>query len=88
MQNSTALPTLCVLSTQALIPHEDYDPRRAEKLSRRILEEGLLKNPPVVAAIPDSECYVVLDFRGQPGRSSRDAPERLHASAGSPCFGR
>jgi hypothetical protein len=61
MQNSTALPTLCVLSTQALIPHEDYDPRRAEKLSRRILEEGLLKNPPVVAAIPDSECYVVLD---------------------------
>jgi hypothetical protein len=61
MQNSTALPTLSVLPTKSLIPHEDCDPRRAERLSRRILEEGLLKNPPVVAAIPDSNCYVVLD---------------------------
>jgi hypothetical protein len=61
MQNSTALPTLRVLPTKSLIPHEDYDPRRAERLSRRILEEGLLKNPPVVASIPDSNCYVVLD---------------------------
>ena len=61
MQNSTALPSLRMLPTEALVPHEDYDPRRAEKLSRRILEEGLLKNPPVVAAIPDSDCYVVLD---------------------------
>ena len=61
MQNSTALPNLRMLPTRLLVPHEDYDPRRAEKLSRRILEEGFLKNPPVVAAIPDSECYVVLD---------------------------
>jgi hypothetical protein len=30
-------------------------------LSRRILEEGFLKNPPVVAEIPRSERYVVLD---------------------------
>lgn len=61
MQNSSALPTLSVLPTELLVPHEDYDPRRAENLSRRILEEGLLKNPPVVAAIPDSNCFVVLD---------------------------
>ncbi|MBN1147449.1 MAG: hypothetical protein JXA78_09345 [Anaerolineales bacterium] len=61
MQNSTALPSLRMLPTALLIPHEDYDPRRAEKLSRRILEEGLLKNPPVVAAIPGTERFVVLD---------------------------
>jgi len=67
MHQSTVLPDLRVLPTRLLIPHEDYDPRRAEKLSRRILEEGTLKNPPIVTGIPpsilDSGCdrYVVLD---------------------------
>jgi hypothetical protein len=61
MQNSTALPKLQVLPSTWLVPHEDVDPRRTEKLSRRILEEGLLKNPPVVAEIPGCERYVVLD---------------------------
>jgi hypothetical protein len=61
MQNSTVLPNLQMLLTKLLVPHEDCDPRRVEKLSNRILEEGVLKNPPVVAAIPDSERYVVLD---------------------------
>jgi len=61
MQNSTALPSLYMLETRLLVPHEDCDPRRVEKLSKRILEEGLLKNPPVVAAIPESERFVVLD---------------------------
>ena len=61
MQQSTVLPTLRMLPTELLVPHEDYDPRRVEKLSRRILEEGLLKNPPVVAAIPDDERFVVMD---------------------------
>jgi hypothetical protein len=67
MHQSTALPELRVLPTISLIPHEDYDPRRAEKLSRRILEEGILKNPPIVTVIsptvvdPGCERYVVLD---------------------------
>lgn len=61
MQDSTALPDLRMLPTSALEPHEDPDPRRVEKLSKRLLEEGLLKNPPIVAAIPGTERYVVLD---------------------------
>ena len=61
MQNSTALPDLQVLPTALLMPHEDHDPRRVERLQKRMLEEGLLKNPPVVAPIPGSEKYVILD---------------------------
>jgi hypothetical protein len=61
MKQSRVLPVLRMLPTPKLIPHEDADPRRVEKLSRRIREEGLLKNPPIVAEIPGSDGYVVLD---------------------------
>src|SRR5512139_1742048 len=61
MRDSTALPDLRMLPSEALVPHEDVDPRRTERLSLRIRQEGLLKNPPVVAPIPESEKYVVLD---------------------------
>jgi hypothetical protein len=61
MKDSTVLPDLRVLCSADLIPHEDYDPRRIERLSQRIIEEGLLKNPPVVAEIPGSPQYVILD---------------------------
>ena len=61
MRDSTALPYLMVLPTESLLLHEDFDPRRAEKLSRRILEGGVLKNPPIVAPIPKTDLYVVLD---------------------------
>lgn len=61
MRYSTDLPDLRILPTEKLIPHEDCDPRRVERLSLRINDEALLKNPPIVAAIPDSDAYVVLD---------------------------
>jgi hypothetical protein len=61
MRDSTSLPDLKVLPTESLIPHEDIDPRRVERLSRRIHKEGRLKNPPVVAPIPDTDQYVILD---------------------------
>ena len=61
MKDSTVLPDLRVLCTADLVPHEEFDPRRIDKLSRRIIEEGLLKNPPVVAEMPGSRQYVVLD---------------------------
>jgi hypothetical protein len=32
-----------------------------DRLSFRVREEGILKNPPIVAAIPESDGYVVLD---------------------------
>ena len=61
MQDSTALPDLQVMPTALLLLHEDFDPRRVERLSKRILEEGFLKNPPVVASIPGSGNFVILD---------------------------
>ncbi|OQY88759.1 MAG: hypothetical protein B6D39_10765 [Anaerolineae bacterium UTCFX2] len=61
MQNSSALPKLAMLPVDALVPHEDIDPRRTDRLIKRVLEEGLLKNPPVVTEIPDSDRFVVLD---------------------------
>ncbi|MDD2695970.1 MAG: hypothetical protein PHD58_08590 [Anaerolineales bacterium] len=61
MRDSNALPDLRMLPTPALVPHEERDPRRVERLCLRLREEGVLKNPPVVAAIPRSEQYVILD---------------------------
>ena len=61
MRYSTDLPDLRILPSYQLVPHEDCDPRRVDRLSQRLSEDGILKNPPVVAEIPDSEKYVVLD---------------------------
>lgn len=61
MRYSTDLPDLRILPAKSLVPHEDCDPRRVDRLSQRLKAEGILKNPPIVTAIPDSENYVVLD---------------------------
>ncbi len=61
MKQSAFLPELRMLPTNLLVPHEECDPRRVHRLSERIREEGILKNPPIVAAIPGDEKYVVLD---------------------------
>jgi hypothetical protein len=61
MTDSTALPDLRMLPTDSLVTHEDCDPRRIEKLSKRIQEEACLKHPPIVAPIPGDHRYVVLD---------------------------
>ncbi len=61
MKESTILPDLRMLPATALVPHEEVDPRRVEKLSQRLRQEGRLKHPPVIAPIPDSGRFVVLD---------------------------
>lgn len=61
MRYSTDLPDLRILTAEKLIPHEDCDPRRVSRLSERLKEDGILKNPPVVASIPETDSYVVLD---------------------------
>ncbi len=61
MKDSTALPNLQVVPTGSLVLHEECDPRRVEKLCRRLTEDGHLIHPPVAATIPGSEQYVVLD---------------------------
>jgi hypothetical protein len=61
MQDSKALPDLRVLPANLVTPHEDVDPRRVARLAERLLQEGRLKHPPVVAPIPETERFVVLD---------------------------
>ncbi|NOX61027.1 MAG: ParB N-terminal domain-containing protein [Chloroflexi bacterium] len=61
MHDSRTLPDLRVLATRDLLPHENADPRRVERLSKRILENGVLKNPPIVAPIEAEGPFVVLD---------------------------
>lgn len=61
MKESTLLPDLRMLPIDWLQPHEEIDPLRVEKLSRRLRQEGRLKHPPVVAPIPSSDRFVVLD---------------------------
>ncbi len=61
MKDSTALPKLEMIPTQLLVLHEECDPRRVDKLCRRIQEDGHLKHPPIVASVPDTDRYVVLD---------------------------
>lgn len=61
MHDSTVLPDLRMLPSSLLVTHEDWDPRRVERLSQRIQQEGVFKHPPIVASIPETEKFVVLD---------------------------
>jgi hypothetical protein len=61
MRDSTVLPELHVYPAEALVPHEQIDPRRVEKLCQRLSAEQRLKNPPVVADIPGSDHFIILD---------------------------
>jgi hypothetical protein len=54
------LPDLRIVSTDALLLHEETDPLRVARLVRSLEADGLLRNPPVAAALPDGR-YVVLD---------------------------
>jgi len=67
MQDSTVLPVLRMLRTALLEPHEECDPRRTERLALRLKDEGILKNPPVVAQIPSDENFVILDGANRVG---------------------
>jgi hypothetical protein len=55
------IPDLRVVSTDSLLLHEHADSRRVAKLASRVRDDGFLKNPPIVAPIPGTERYVVLD---------------------------
>jgi hypothetical protein len=50
-----------MLPTGSLIPHEDYDSQRVETLVQRIRQDDRLKNPPITAAIPETDRFVILD---------------------------
>jgi hypothetical protein len=59
------LPDLRFVSTEAVIPHEQHDPQRLGPLVRALRQEAMLRNPPIVAALPgalpDGAQFMVLD---------------------------
>lgn len=55
-----ALPNLVFVATSQLLLHEEHDPDRVDRLVQRLQEEGVLRNPPLVAELGDGR-VVVLD---------------------------
>ncbi|MCB0209323.1 MAG: hypothetical protein KDJ52_08340 [Anaerolineae bacterium] len=51
--------SLRIVPTEKVIPHENTDPKRVERLVDRLKEDGILANPPVV--IEANDHYIVLD---------------------------
>ena len=60
-QRQPEMPDLRVVAVANLLLHEQHDAQRSEPLLQRLRTEGVLKNPPIVAAIPGEQRYVVLD---------------------------
>lgn len=54
------LPDLRMVPTAAAILHEQCDAGRVERITTRLRQDGVLRNPPIVADL-DDERYVVLD---------------------------
>lgn len=61
MSELEEVPVLRVVQIDNLVLHEETDPRRVQRLMQRIRDDGILKNPPVVAPVDDTDRYVVLD---------------------------
>jgi hypothetical protein len=56
------LPTLRILATESLVPHEWHDSSRSKPLIERLRASGVLRNPPIVTPFDDgSDRYMVLD---------------------------
>jgi hypothetical protein len=59
------LPDLRFVAVDSLIPHERHDEQRMVPLVRKLREQGVLKNPPVVAPLDGdgsgADRFVVLD---------------------------
>ena len=57
----TDMPDLRLLPVDSLVLHEHADEKRVARLEARLRSDGFLKSPPIVAPIPGSNRYVVLD---------------------------
>ena len=58
----STLPTLRIVPSPDLVPHEWHDDQRSKPLIERLRASGVLRNPPMVTPLPDgSGRYMVLD---------------------------
>ncbi|HZS94367.1 MAG TPA: ParB N-terminal domain-containing protein [Chloroflexota bacterium] len=58
----------------SVMPHEIADPRRLDRIERRLSQDGVLRDPIIVGRVPDVEGYVLLD-----GTNRTEALGRLGA---------
>ncbi len=54
-------PDLRIVPVSSLLRHEDVDLERVARLLDRLSADGTLRNPPIVAALPESEQFLLLD---------------------------
>ena len=59
--SSGGFPDLRIVRTSDLLLHEDVDLERVARLLDRLSADGILRNPPIVASLPGSERYLLLD---------------------------
>jgi len=60
-RKETDIPVLRIVPAKAIILHEEVDERRVKPLVEKLSQDGVLKNPPIAAALPQSDRYVILD---------------------------
>jgi hypothetical protein len=58
---SGGFPDLRIVPVEDLLLHECVDLERVTRLIDRLSADGILKNPPIVASLPGSERYLLLD---------------------------
>jgi hypothetical protein len=61
MSEQIDMPDLRLLPVDHLVFHEFADEKRVERMEARLNVDGYLKNPPIVASIPDTDRFVILD---------------------------
>ena len=54
-------PGLSIVPTQQLLLHEEVDMERVARLLDRLSADGILKNPPIVASLSESDRFMLLD---------------------------
>lgn len=54
------IPDLRIVAIDRLLPHETHDESRLAPLMRRLPEDGILMNPPIVTEVSDNH-FVILD---------------------------
>ena len=59
--SSGGFPDLRIVRVSDLLLHEDVDLERVARLLDRLSADGILRNPPIVASLPGSERYLLLD---------------------------
>jgi len=55
------IPALRIVPAESIVLHEEVDRQRVTPLVEKLSHDGVLKNPPIAAALPDNRRYVVLD---------------------------